>query len=203
MASSFTRFLHHTQRRTTVGRTPPDDWSARNRALYLTTHNNHNTQTSMPPSGIRTRDISKPAAADRRLRPLGYWDRLGCLIREIKFISKFVKESISRNLAGVGIFFLFHLRFTVTCCLQPVFDDVNFCWRSRNIRSCTYMHHPLLLRTKLAVHRVITRSGLDGQAKRKIAAPVRNQTGAASSVVQSLSWVRLQVMTVLMIKINM
>ena len=49
MAASFLRFLNHTQRRTTVGRTPPDEWSARRRDLYLTTHNTHNRQTSMPP----------------------------------------------------------------------------------------------------------------------------------------------------------
>ena len=51
-ASSFTRFLDHTQRCTTVGRTPLDERSARHRALYLTTHNNHNRQTSMPPVGF-------------------------------------------------------------------------------------------------------------------------------------------------------
>ena len=48
----FTRFLDHTQRRTTVGRTPLDEWSARRRDLYLTTHNNHNRQTSMPSVGF-------------------------------------------------------------------------------------------------------------------------------------------------------
>jgi hypothetical protein len=47
-ASSFTRFLDHTQWRTTVGRTPLDEWSIRRRDLYLS-HNNHNRQTSMPP----------------------------------------------------------------------------------------------------------------------------------------------------------
>jgi len=42
-ASSFTRFLAHTQqRRTTVGRTPLVEWSARRWDLYLSTHNNHN-----------------------------------------------------------------------------------------------------------------------------------------------------------------
>ena len=41
-ASSFTRVLDHIQRRTTVGRTPLDEWSARLRDLYLTTHNIHN-----------------------------------------------------------------------------------------------------------------------------------------------------------------
>jgi len=52
MASSFTRFLDHTQRRTTVGRLPLDEWSARRRDLYLTTHNTHNRQISMPPVGF-------------------------------------------------------------------------------------------------------------------------------------------------------
>jgi len=52
MASSFLRFLDYTQRRTTVGRTPLDEWSAHRRDLYLTTHNTHNRQTSMPPVGF-------------------------------------------------------------------------------------------------------------------------------------------------------
>jgi hypothetical protein len=38
----------HTDRHTTVGRTPLDEGSARRRGLYLTTHNTHNRQTSMP-----------------------------------------------------------------------------------------------------------------------------------------------------------
>jgi hypothetical protein len=33
-----TRFRDHTQRRATLGRTPLDEWSARRRGLYLTTH---------------------------------------------------------------------------------------------------------------------------------------------------------------------
>ena len=45
-------FLDHTQRRTTVGRTPLDEWSARHRDLYLTTHNTHNRQTSMSRVGF-------------------------------------------------------------------------------------------------------------------------------------------------------
>ena len=43
-ASSFTKFLDHT-RRTTVGTTPLDEWSARRRDLYLTTRNTHNRHT--------------------------------------------------------------------------------------------------------------------------------------------------------------
>ena len=49
--ASFLRFLDHT-RRTTVGRTPLDERSARRRDLYLTTHDTHNRQTSMPPAGF-------------------------------------------------------------------------------------------------------------------------------------------------------
>jgi len=48
MASSFMRFLDHTQRRTVVGRTPIDEWSALRTDLYLTTHNTHNIHTSSP-----------------------------------------------------------------------------------------------------------------------------------------------------------
>jgi hypothetical protein len=42
----------HTQRRVTVGRIPLDEWSVRHRDLYLTTHNTHNRQTSMPLVGF-------------------------------------------------------------------------------------------------------------------------------------------------------
>ena len=51
-ASSSMRFLDHTQWRTTVGRTPLDEWLARRRDLYLTLHNTHNRQTSMHPVGF-------------------------------------------------------------------------------------------------------------------------------------------------------
>ena len=74
-ASSLTRFLDHTQRRTTVSMTSLDEWLARRRDLYLTTRNTHNRQTSMPPGGIRTHNLRWRAAIDLRLRPRGHWDR--------------------------------------------------------------------------------------------------------------------------------
>ena len=52
MASSFLRFLDHTQRRITSGRTPLDKWSARRRDLYLTKHDTHNKRTSLSPVGF-------------------------------------------------------------------------------------------------------------------------------------------------------
>ena len=55
----------YTQRRTTVGRTPLDEWSARRRDLYLTTHDTHNRQISMPPVGFEPTisEGERPAAA--------------------------------------------------------------------------------------------------------------------------------------------
>ena len=53
-ASLFTRFLDHTKRRTTVGRTPLDMCLARRRDPYLTKHNSRNRQTSMPPVGFES-----------------------------------------------------------------------------------------------------------------------------------------------------
>jgi len=73
-ATSFTRFLDHTQRRTTVGRTAVEEWSVRRRDLYLTTQ--HSRQTSIHVvGGIRTHNLSRRAAADLRLRLRGHWDR--------------------------------------------------------------------------------------------------------------------------------
>jgi hypothetical protein len=66
MASSSTRFLDHTQRRATVGRTSLDEWSARHRDLYLTTHNKHPC-----PGGIRTHDRSRLEAVDLRRAAIG------------------------------------------------------------------------------------------------------------------------------------
>ena len=52
MEHLFLMFLDHIQRRTTVGRTPLNEGSARRRDLYLTTHKTHNRQMSMPPVGF-------------------------------------------------------------------------------------------------------------------------------------------------------
>ena len=71
-ASPFSRFLYHIQRRTTVGRTPVNEWSASRRDLYLTKHNTHNRQTSIPPAGFeplpwfRTRNVFGTAGHEMR-----------------------------------------------------------------------------------------------------------------------------------------
>ena len=64
-------FLDHTRRRSAVGRTPLDELSARRRDLYLTTHDTHNRQISMPPVGFEPKILAgeRPAAA----RLLRFW----------------------------------------------------------------------------------------------------------------------------------
>jgi hypothetical protein len=55
-------------RRSTLGRTPLDEWSARRRDLYLTKHNAHKRQTYKPPAGfepaIPTSEWSQSLALD-------------------------------------------------------------------------------------------------------------------------------------------
>ena len=61
-------FLDLTQRRSTVGRTPLDELSARRRDLYLTTHDTHNGQISMPSVGFEPKISAgeRPAACGLR-----------------------------------------------------------------------------------------------------------------------------------------
>jgi len=75
MASSFTRFIDHTQWRTTLGRTSLDEWSHRHPDLYLTTHKTHKRQTSTPPAGFKlavpTSDLPQTKALDRVATGIG------------------------------------------------------------------------------------------------------------------------------------
>ena len=80
-------FPDHTQRRTTVGRTPLDEWSARRRDLYLTTYDTHNRQISMPPAGFdHTISAGERPQAAHLLRswvriPRGAWIFVCCECR--------------------------------------------------------------------------------------------------------------------------
>jgi hypothetical protein len=72
MASSPTRFLDHTQRRVTVGRTPLDEWSARRRDLWQ--HTTHTTDKH-PCPWRDSNPRSQWASGRRPARPRGHWDR--------------------------------------------------------------------------------------------------------------------------------
>src|SRR5215475_3773827 len=84
MERLFLMFLYHTQRRSTVGRTPLDECSARRRDLFLTTNDTHNRQISMPPVGFEpTISAGERPAAARLLRswvriPSGAWIFVCC-----------------------------------------------------------------------------------------------------------------------------
>jgi len=73
MASSFPRFLDRTQRRTTVGRTTLDEWSAPRRDLYLTKHTTLTTDKHPFPwwdSNSQTQQASGRRPTPYTARPL-------------------------------------------------------------------------------------------------------------------------------------
>jgi len=68
-------FLDHTQRRTTVGRTPLDEWISSSQKS-LPDNTQHSQQTNLhAPGGIRTHDLNRRTAAELCLRPRGRWDQ--------------------------------------------------------------------------------------------------------------------------------
>jgi hypothetical protein len=83
--ASFWRFLDHTQRRITVGRTSLDEWSARRRDLYLTTLN---TGRHPCPGGIRTHSPSKRAALDPHIKPSRVSAPFSCSYRTWQHLAK-------------------------------------------------------------------------------------------------------------------
>ena len=93
--SSFTRYLDHTQRRTTFGRTPLNEWSARRRDLYLTKHNTHSRQTSMPPVGIEpTNSVGerpKTYTLDRAAIGMGKNGSLLCIDINLSLQTRYTK----------------------------------------------------------------------------------------------------------------
>jgi hypothetical protein len=78
-------FLDHTQWRTTVSRTPLDEWSACRRDLYLTTHNTYNRQTSMSLVGfkptISADEWPQTYALDRATTGTGKWGVTICILQ--------------------------------------------------------------------------------------------------------------------------
>jgi hypothetical protein len=109
MASSFLRFLDHTQRRTTVGMTPLDKWSARRRGLYLTTHNTHNRQTCIPPVGL---EPTIPASE----RP-----QTDALDRAASEIGRLLTAVVNRDRFALSVLILHYKSDYAPCiCMAPV-----------------------------------------------------------------------------------
>jgi hypothetical protein len=61
--------LRNVSRRATFGRIPLDEWSARRRELYLTTHNTHNRQTDKHPCPGWDSNPQSQQASSRRPTP--------------------------------------------------------------------------------------------------------------------------------------
>ena len=76
--------------RTTFGRTPLGERSALSRDLYLTTHNTHKRQISMPPAAFETAIPTTMQGSDPRLRPRGHWDRHIFVIRNNIYVRRLV-----------------------------------------------------------------------------------------------------------------
>ena len=95
------RFLDRTQRRTTVGRTPLDEWSVRRRDLYLTTHNTYNRQTSMLPwnSNPQSQQASGRRPTPETARPMGPTLKIIYRYLNIRFTFNYEKStnSLYRN----------------------------------------------------------------------------------------------------------
>jgi len=98
MASSFLRFLKHTQQHTTIGRTPLSEWSTRPRDLFLSTHNTRDRKTSMhrrdskPQSQLASSRKPTPSTTQPRWHiscppPLKFFRQLFhcCFVRYIAF----------------------------------------------------------------------------------------------------------------------
>ena len=74
MASSFTRFLRHAQRRTTVGRTPLDEWSALRRDLYWTTHKHPCPQRDSNPKSQQESGSRPTPQTGTQLLTMYHWN---------------------------------------------------------------------------------------------------------------------------------
>jgi hypothetical protein len=90
-----------TLRHTTLRRTPLDEWSARCRDLYLTTHNTHKRQTSIPPGGfeptIPASERPQTHALDRAATGIGELNQVRSLISILRTETFFSYKSLSNS----------------------------------------------------------------------------------------------------------
>jgi hypothetical protein len=144
-ASSFRRFLYHTQRRTTVGRTPLDEGSAHRRDLYLTTHNTHNRQTSMPPVGFEPTISAASGHCDRRTLYFSWKYSLHTYIHTYIHTHIYLNLSYSngRTDRNFATFAEVGKILTVACQIEN--------WVNKNIdfraffRTLSYIHHTAII----------------------------------------------------------
>ena len=126
--SSFTRFLDHTRRRTTVGRTPLGKWSARRRGLYLTTHNTHNRQTYMPAVGfeptISADERPQTYALECAATGINLQRTTPCILHVVKHIIKYTLYELYYNVLPSVCVLL--LRKDLSICIQVVWTECHY-----------------------------------------------------------------------------
>ena len=106
-----------TLRNTTLTGTPLDEWSARRKDPDLTTHNTHNKKTFMT-GGIRTRNPSKRAAADTRLRRRGHWNRRG---KDVQYYFRYRNKFKGASCVYFTAFDIYLLQIWIYCCGLKLF----------------------------------------------------------------------------------
>jgi hypothetical protein len=106
-AVSFWIFLDHTQTHTTLGRIPLDEWSARRRDLYQTTHNKRKRQISMPPvvfePVIPASDRPQTHALDRAATEIGVRNKTPSSNRHTKLVLFKVVKSWTYELQHASV----------------------------------------------------------------------------------------------------
>jgi len=138
-AFSFTRFLDHTQRRTTFHRIPMDEWSARRRDLYLTTHNTHCRHISMPSMGfepiISAGERPKNNALDRAATGIGsclsYGQKLNICFGRAARGEDFGKWRVTWDVANSTIMRKWEWRFTNGCDCRRLISTSTKCLNLR------------------------------------------------------------------------
>ena len=112
-ASSFTRFLYHTQRSITVCRTPLDEWSARRRDPYLSAHNTHDRYPCPFEPTISAGELPQTYASDRAANG---WADVGMWVGETlsKPIPSTKCGSMSWESLSLSLFTSANLRVTIS-----------------------------------------------------------------------------------------
>ena len=143
-ASSFLRFPDHTQRHTTVGRTPLDEWSARRRDLYLATHNTHNRHPyRRRDSNPQLQQASGCSLTPKTARPLGqalkWWYRYANL-RMTEHVASTLPLPINLILPNKGFSTsILALTFSDFCLYTMVSSYVDVPPPASYIFACSYM----------------------------------------------------------------
>jgi hypothetical protein len=127
-------------RHTTLGRTPLDEWSARRKDLYLTTHSTHNRKISMPPvkfePTIPASERPQTHALDRATTETGKWRILNRILLVI--ISNFWCFFHSNRFSKTAIWKLWHIGTTCIFVADKVviFSELPYCASCLIIERC-------------------------------------------------------------------